>query len=110
MNYQDSDIEEKVFLNENYQIVDEKDADYIRLRLKNGNVIYGTLSKSKPAVRVMLKSIEGLEIVETTYMDIDNNIVPMEQAEKVKILLKNGQIVYGGISKKLPKSRVILKS
>jgi hypothetical protein len=50
----DSEIAEKVFLNEDYQLVDEKDAYAVRLRLKDGRTLYGLPSKKRPDAKVVL--------------------------------------------------------
>lgn len=55
-NIQDSEIVEKVFLDENYQLVDEKDAYAVRVRLKDGRTFYGIPDKKRPDARVVLKT------------------------------------------------------
>lgn len=55
MEITNSDIQEKVFLNDNYQIVSEEEATLVRFRLKNGNTFYGYPVREKP-VKVVLNS------------------------------------------------------
>lgn len=50
-----SEIVEKVYLNDNYQLVSEKDATLVRIRLKDGRTLYGYPNKDKP-VKVVLGS------------------------------------------------------
>jgi hypothetical protein len=49
------EIEEKVFLNNKYQLVEESKADMIRIRLKDGRTLYGVVNRDRPDARVILK-------------------------------------------------------
>jgi hypothetical protein len=52
---QDSEILEKVFLTKDYKLTDEANADFIRIRLKDGRTLYGYKNK-RPGTRVILQT------------------------------------------------------